>query len=491
MSSHNLKKRKVSHQEDEHTSPCTENQGSRPRASREKTQQRLNKALRRIDTLEHELKVVRAEREVALTRLSAMMSVKLRDNNPNIADLSDPNIADLSDPNRPTNVAMMFNELYDNEWTDAYTVINSVLSERQTIKVLLDIVMSAYYFCSGVLGEAWQMMSEWYLDDVSIYNFNVNNVSKYGVLGEAWQMMSEWYLDDVSIYNFNVNNVSKYGVLGEAWQMMSEWYLDDSLPNRHYICKLLKDSRKAAVVKKTKRISERFLAHLQKACAFQTLHYMLSSDVLRNYVMQSVKLCLLMCANDRPVVIACEGYWEDMLANTISELAASKTFGEEDRTNGVNTCTIPEVNTGKDGTQPNQQQAILEEKQRGERRSSITKMNNNPKELGGIVQTNIEEKTLMRMQELGLTENVVYIQFSEICTDFESKLQVHHRFQRRPFQRGKFREYTARGFYLEYVVWPVMYLHQGGPMLGKGVAQGTSEAAGRVYEDQWTWKKTE
>ncbi|XP_052219017.1 uncharacterized protein LOC127836420 isoform X2 [Dreissena polymorpha] len=194
MSSHNLKKRKVSHQEDEHTSPCTENQGSRPRASREKTQQRLNKALRRIDTLEHELKVVRAEREVALTRLSAMMSVKLRDNNPNIADLSDPNIADLSDPNRPTNVAMMFNELYDNEWTDAYTVINSVLSERQTIKVLLDIVMSAYYFCSGVLGE--------------------------------------------------------------AWQMMSEWYLDDSLPNRHYICKLLKDSRKAAVVKKTKRISE-------------------------------------------------------------------------------------------------------------------------------------------------------------------------------------------------------------------------------------------
>ncbi|XP_052219016.1 uncharacterized protein LOC127836420 isoform X1 [Dreissena polymorpha] len=429
MSSHNLKKRKVSHQEDEHTSPCTENQGSRPRASREKTQQRLNKALRRIDTLEHELKVVRAEREVALTRLSAMMSVKLRDNNPNIADLSDPNIADLSDPNRPTNVAMMFNELYDNEWTDAYTVINSVLSERQTIKVLLDIVMSAYYFCSGVLGE--------------------------------------------------------------AWQMMSEWYLDDSLPNRHYICKLLKDSRKAAVVKKTKRISERFLAHLQKACAFQTLHYMLSSDVLRNYVMQSVKLCLLMCANDRPVVIACEGYWEDMLANTISELAASKTFGEEDRTNGVNTCTIPEVNTGKDGTQPNQQQAILEEKQRGERRSSITKMNNNPKELGGIVQTNIEEKTLMRMQELGLTENVVYIQFSEICTDFESKLQVHHRFQRRPFQRGKFREYTARGFYLEYVVWPVMYLHQGGPMLGKGVAQGTSEAAGRVYEDQWTWKKTE
>ncbi|XP_052219024.1 uncharacterized protein LOC127836425 [Dreissena polymorpha] len=182
MSCHNMKKRKVSPQEDEHVSLCTDNQESRPRASPDTRQQRLNKALRRIDTLEHELKNVRAEREVALTRLSAMMSVKLRDNNPNIAD--------LSDPNRPTNLMMMSNELYENEWTDAFTVINSVLSERQTIKFLLDIVMSAYYFCSGELDE--------------------------------------------------------------AWQMMSEWYLDDSLPNRQYICKLLKDSQKSRGSKEDK-----------------------------------------------------------------------------------------------------------------------------------------------------------------------------------------------------------------------------------------------
>jgi len=31
-----------------------------------------------------------------------------------------PNITDLSDKNRPTKLGEMFNELYDNEWTNAF-----------------------------------------------------------------------------------------------------------------------------------------------------------------------------------------------------------------------------------------------------------------------------------------------------------------------------------------------------------------------------------
>lgn len=44
-------------------------------------------------------------------RLSKEMSSKLNDKNPNITD--------LSDSNRPTKIAEKYNELYDNEWTDA------------------------------------------------------------------------------------------------------------------------------------------------------------------------------------------------------------------------------------------------------------------------------------------------------------------------------------------------------------------------------------
>lgn len=41
-----------------------------------------------------------------------MASGRLTDGNPNIAD--------LSDENRPTKLAEMYSELYDNEWTNAY-----------------------------------------------------------------------------------------------------------------------------------------------------------------------------------------------------------------------------------------------------------------------------------------------------------------------------------------------------------------------------------
>ncbi|KAK3593598.1 hypothetical protein CHS0354_018694 [Potamilus streckersoni] len=41
------------------------------------------------------------------------------------------------------------------------------------------------------------------------------------------------------------------------------------------------------------------------------------------------------------------------------------------------------------------------------------------------------------------------------------------------FDSSKYREYTKKGPYEEFVVWPVLYLYRGGPMLSKGVAQGS------------------
>jgi len=65
--------------------------------------------------------------------LSAALSAKLTDNNPNIAD--------LSDQHRPTKLAEMFSELYDNQWTDAYTVLEEQYTDRQNIALLLSMVM--------------------------------------------------------------------------------------------------------------------------------------------------------------------------------------------------------------------------------------------------------------------------------------------------------------------------------------------------------------
>lgn len=64
------------------------------------------------------------------------MSSRLRDGNPNVVD--------LSDQNRPLKVGEQFSELYDNQWTDAYSamqrVVGESLDERRMINILVNIL---------------------------------------------------------------------------------------------------------------------------------------------------------------------------------------------------------------------------------------------------------------------------------------------------------------------------------------------------------------
>ena len=69
-------------------------------------------------------------------RLSKVAGDKLRENNPNIAD--------LSDQDRPTKLAELYSELYDNTWTDAFEILTKVdkkSSDRNAIDFLLESLM--------------------------------------------------------------------------------------------------------------------------------------------------------------------------------------------------------------------------------------------------------------------------------------------------------------------------------------------------------------
>lgn len=55
------------------------------------------------------------------------------------------------------------------------------------------------------------------------------------------------------------------------------------------------------------------------------------------------------------------------------------------------------------------------------------------------------------------------------------------------FNRDKFKDYTRRGKYIEYVVWPLMLLHDNGPVLNKGVAQGTDEHSIQQTDKTFLW----
>ena len=44
------------------------------------------------------------------------------------------------------------------------------------------------------------------------------------------------------------------------------------------------------------------------------------------------------------------------------------------------------------------------------------------------------------------------------------------------FDNDVMRAYTKRGDFVNFVVWPVLYLHEGGGLLAKGVVQGMPKA---------------
>ena len=76
---------------------------------------------------------------IFLQRLSEAIGDRLTDNNPNITD--------LSDRNRPTRLVEKCAELYDNQWTDAFEVLQKYFQTEETvIKALLHILQVNVWF---------------------------------------------------------------------------------------------------------------------------------------------------------------------------------------------------------------------------------------------------------------------------------------------------------------------------------------------------------
>lgn len=65
-----------------------------------------------------------------------MAGDRLRDGNPDIAD--------LSDPNRPTEIGKHFSELYDNEWSDAYEEMTKIKEDHRirALYLIMEVLFS-------------------------------------------------------------------------------------------------------------------------------------------------------------------------------------------------------------------------------------------------------------------------------------------------------------------------------------------------------------
>lgn len=98
----------------------------------------LKKKENHIQKLKKDLNDLREELTSLRLRLSKLAGDKLRDGNPDIAD--------LSDPYRPTQLGKEFSEVYDNEWSDAFEALPNI-EEDKRVRLLHSIVQMAIRHC--------------------------------------------------------------------------------------------------------------------------------------------------------------------------------------------------------------------------------------------------------------------------------------------------------------------------------------------------------
>ncbi|XP_062621111.1 uncharacterized protein LOC134282721 [Saccostrea cucullata] len=119
------------------TSEDSEDGGSKP------DEKKMAVSLERLKEMEQREQLHLAKIEELTTRLSSFASKQLLEGNPNIAD--------LSDANRPTKLSEKFNNVYDNEWSDAFEELQeSGKSDEEIIKLLMEIIIHADKFTRDV-----------------------------------------------------------------------------------------------------------------------------------------------------------------------------------------------------------------------------------------------------------------------------------------------------------------------------------------------------
>lgn len=107
-----------------------------------------------IENKSKEIEKIEEQKSKLLSRISKEAGAKLTDNNSTICD--------LSDPNRPTKLAEMFSELYDNEWTEAFEEVlgsqhcTKEMNEKETIGFLLHILSVTNDYCRKHVVLQWK-----------------------------------------------------------------------------------------------------------------------------------------------------------------------------------------------------------------------------------------------------------------------------------------------------------------------------------------------
>ncbi|XP_063413183.1 uncharacterized protein LOC134695727 [Mytilus trossulus] len=137
----------------------TRDQGTDNQAQQEDTQVKTLESLEReLDGCKRDLTKCHEEKNDLALRLSELMGKQLQENNPQITN--------LNDPNRPQKLSEMLSDIYDNEWLDAFTGLqsqNENQDEQSTVDILFNLLKVIYEETLDQVGKFSSHIQEWFV----------------------------------------------------------------------------------------------------------------------------------------------------------------------------------------------------------------------------------------------------------------------------------------------------------------------------------------
>ncbi|XP_052277632.1 uncharacterized protein LOC127876414 isoform X2 [Dreissena polymorpha] len=375
------------------------------------------------------------EKDDLTIRLSKLASASLTHNNPNIAD--------LSDPNRPTKLAEAFSELYDNEWTDAFETLKDD-DEVKRVKSLSTMLQKAY-------GLSVSLSKEALIDIKGTSAKIVFNIKTQHHEREHSGFVSGSNSSEQNNVNSNDSNSLTINSLNDNTPVLQTEHFENAI-------RVETITSHVSAMESYDR-ENRMTASQQNLLKENTHHDNVTEKHQENESKNDAQHTTIpICEVDEQLhVHATHKLLE--LSECSSEIDTVKKNESE--------MEIATVDFDFEQLQPTEKQLISDIRKRifNDIKDQIIFMISDAV-VAGMNLRACENSIFTYVKACASICWQMRIHQPPVCIDF---VEVD---DQTPFNTASYKHYTKSGPRIEYVVWPALYLHEGGPLLSKGVAQG-------------------
>ncbi|XP_052277633.1 uncharacterized protein LOC127876414 isoform X3 [Dreissena polymorpha] len=388
-----------------------------------------------INKLKESFTIAVQEKDDLTIRLSKLASASLTHNNPNIAD--------LSDPNRPTKLAEAFSELYDNEWTDAFETLKDD-DEVKRVKSLSTMLQKAY-------GLSVSLSKEALIDIKGTSAKIVFNIKTQHHEREHSGFVSGSNSSEQNNVNSNDSNSLTINSLNDNTPVLQTEHFENAI-------RVETITSHVSAMESYDR-ENRMTASQQNLLKENTHHDNVTEKHQENESKNDAQHTTIpICEVDEQLhVHATHKLLE--LSECSSEIDTVKKNESE--------MEIATVDFDFEQLQPTEKQLISDIRKRifNDIKDQIIFMISDAV-VAGMNLRACENSIFTYVKACASICWQMRIHQPPVCIDF---VEVD---DQTPFNTASYKHYTKSGPRIEYVVWPALYLHEGGPLLSKGVAQG-------------------